>query len=143
MARIGPVKPVRKPMPFKAGKPVAAKPVRKGEVLKAKPVRKVTPVARTKSAPAKPLTAEGKKKAMYQMDSFAKNSKTVNNLKKQAGGLKKQVANKQLIDMKKTIDKKTASTQMKKTQLAQMKKSVAKKPARKSLGGGTSRRASY
>ena len=131
MARIGPVKPVRKTTPFKAGKPVMAK-----------PVRKVTPVARTK-APAKPLTAEGKKKAMYQMDSFAKNSKTVTNLKKQAGGLKKQVANKQLIDMKKTIDKKTASTQMKKTQLAQMKKSVAKKPARKSLGGGTSRRASY
>ena len=105
MARIGPVKPVRKPMPFKAGSPVSAK-----------PVRKVTPVARTKAA---------------------------NNLKKQAGALKKQVANKQMIDMKKTIDKKTASTKIKKVQLEQMKKSVAKKPVRKSLGGGTSRRASY
>jgi len=131
VARIGPVKPVRKPMPFKAGSPVSAK-----------PVRKVTPVARTK-APAKPLTAEGKKKSMYLMDSFAKKSKAANNLKKQAGALKKQVANKQMIDMKKTIDKKTASTKIKKVQLEQMKKSVAKKPARKSLGGGTSRRASY
>ena len=132
MARVGPVKPVRKPMPFKTATKAPSK-----------PVRKVTPVARTKSAPAKPLTAEGKKRAMYQMDSFAKKSNAVNNLKKQAGVLKKEVANKRLIDMKKTIDKKTASTQMKKSQLEQMKKSVAKKPARKSLGGGTSRRASY
>jgi hypothetical protein len=29
---MGPVKPVRKPKPFKAGKPVKAKPVRKGKV---------------------------------------------------------------------------------------------------------------
>jgi len=36
MARIGPVKPVRKTAPFKAGSPVSAKPVRKGEVLKKK-----------------------------------------------------------------------------------------------------------
>ncbi len=82
---MGPVKPVRKPMPFKAS----------------------------------------------------------NDLKKKAEVLKKQAANKRLVDMKNTIDKKTASTKMKKVQLEQMKKSVAKKPARKSLGGGTSRRASY
>jgi hypothetical protein len=29
---MGPVKPVRKPKPFKAGKPVKAKPVHKGKV---------------------------------------------------------------------------------------------------------------
>jgi len=84
--------------------------------------------------------------------------KASNDLKKKAEVLKKQAANKRLVDMKKTIDKKTASTQMKKSQLEQMKKSVAKKPVRKleqmkksvakkpvrkSLGGGTSRRASY
>ena len=34
MARIGPVKPVRKPMPFKTSKPVKAKPVRKGKITK-------------------------------------------------------------------------------------------------------------
>jgi hypothetical protein len=86
---MGPVKPVRKSKPFKAGSPVSAKPVRKGAVT---------------------------------------------------GAVAKK---KQMIDMKKTIDKKTASEKMKKVQLEQMKKSVAKKPARKSLGGGTSRRASY
>jgi hypothetical protein len=103
MPGMGPVKPVRKPKPFKAATKAPSK-----------PVRKVTPVARTKSAPAKPLTAEGKKNMMYQMDSFAKRSKATNNLKKQAGALKKQVANKQMIDMKKTIDKKAASAKMKK-----------------------------
>lgn len=50
---------------------------------------------------------------------------------------------KRMVEVKRTVDKKTASTQMKKSQLEQMKKKVAKKPVRKSLGGGTSRRASY
>ena len=46
MARIGPVKPVRKTTPFKAGSPVSVNPVRKGVLnkagkpVKAKPVRK-------------------------------------------------------------------------------------------------------
>lgn len=118
MARIGPVKPVRKTTPFKAGKiatnkppvgkgvlnkvgkPVAAKPVRKGEVLN-------------------PRAVAAKKKAL------------------------ELVANKQLVDVKnkKLID-------MKKERLSRVtsvkaKKIVEKKAARKSLGGGTSRRASY
>jgi hypothetical protein len=109
VAKIGPVKPVRKTTPFKAGSPVSAKPVRKGEVLKKK-------------------AAVSQKEALI----FAAGKKQLVDKK-----------NRQLVDMKKTIDKKTASTQMKKSQLEQMKKSVAKKPARKSLGGGTSRRASY
>lgn len=89
MAKIGPVKPVRKTTPFKLDSPVSAKPVRKGAVV---------------------------------------------------GEVAKK---KKMVDMKKAVDKKTASTQMKKSQLEQMKKAVNKKAARKSLGGGTSRRASY
>ena len=103
MARIGPVKPVRKTTPFKAGKPVMAKPVRKGEVLS-------------------PRAVASKKKAL---ELVAGNKRLVDAKKK----------NKQLIDMKKERLSRVTSVKAKKI--------VEKKPARKSLGGGTSRRASY
>jgi len=98
---MGPVKPVRKPKPFKAGSPVSAKPVRKGEVLKKK-------------------AAVTQKEAL----SFAAGKKQLVDKK-----------NKQLIDMKKE--------RLSRVSPVKARKIVEKKPARKSLGGGTSRRASY
>jgi hypothetical protein len=138
VAKIGPVKPVRKTTPFKAGSPVSVNPVRKGVLNKVgKPATNKPPVGKgLPNKVGKPVAAKPVRKGEVL------NPRAVAAKKK---ALELVVGNKRLVDVKKKNQK---LIDMKKERLNRVtsvkaKKIVEKIPARKSLGGGTSRRASY